>query len=95
MMGNQQYRIQYHPDVLKDDLPKLNKKEKQRIKKAIEQKLTVDPLLFGAPLRKSLQGYRKLRVGDYRIIFKIQKTQVFVLTIKHRRFVYQNTEKRM
>ncbi|MEW6096323.1 MAG: type II toxin-antitoxin system RelE/ParE family toxin, partial [bacterium] len=41
-----------------------------RIRKAIEQRLATDPVKYGEPLRRSLQGYRKLRVGDYRVIYK-------------------------
>jgi len=44
---------------------------KARIKKAIEQRLLVAPYEYGMPLRKSLKRYWKLRVGDYRVVYKI------------------------
>jgi len=42
------------------------------IKNATERRLMVDPIKYGDPLRKTLKGYRKLRLGDYRIVYKIE-----------------------
>ncbi|MBU1086509.1 MAG: type II toxin-antitoxin system RelE/ParE family toxin [Candidatus Omnitrophica bacterium] len=81
------YSIIYHPEV-KNDILGIPKNIKDRIKKAIENKLLADPIKYGEPLRRSLQGYRKLRVGNYRIIYKIEKNNIEVLKIGHRREVY-------
>jgi mRNA interferase RelE/StbE len=54
-----------------------------------------DPLSYSAPLRKSLKGYRKLRVGDHRVIFRLDKTMIKVLIIGHRKDVYESTPSRM
>ncbi len=53
-------------------------------------KLMVDPLRYGLPLRRGLKGLMKLRVGDYRVIYSIEKEIVTVQVIKigHRRHVY-------
>lgn len=40
----------------------LDDKMKQRIKKAIEKRLLVEPNRYGRPLRKTLKGYWRLRV---------------------------------
>jgi mRNA interferase RelE/StbE len=47
---------------------------------------------FGLPLRRNLKGLMKLRVGDYRIIYSIEKQTVTVHVIKigHRREVYED-----
>ena len=71
------FTIIYTDSVVKKDIPNLDKKTKQIIKTAIEYKLTTHPEIFGKPLRKSLVGYRKLRVGAYRVIFEISKTSLF------------------
>lgn len=65
---------------------------KKIIRKAIEDKLMVDPLKFGLPLRRNLAGLFKLRVGNYRIIYQIKKTEVIVLVVAvgHRRMVYED-----
>lgn len=56
-----------------------------RIHTAIETKLAVDPERFGKPLRHALRGLRALRVGDWRIIFKIEPNNIIVvLSVRHR-----------
>lgn len=82
------FKVLYHPDVKKIDLPLLNKNIKIRIKKAIEERLITEPTKYGKPLRKSLKRYWKLRVGDYRVIYKIENNEVFILGIIHRDEVY-------
>jgi len=88
------FTVLYHPLVLKNDLPKIGSAHRARLKKVIEEKLLADPALFGIPLRQSLKGHRKLRVGDYRIVFSIEKQTVFVLAILHRSIVYQMASNR-
>ncbi len=84
------FEINYHPDVVKKDLPKIVHSAKQRIRKAIDVKLTNAPEEFGEPLRRTLKGYWKLRVGDYRVIYKISKAAILILRIGHRRDVYKS-----
>jgi mRNA interferase RelE/StbE len=81
--------IEYHKSVAQKDIPKLSREVKNRIKKDIERKLTTHPEVFGKPLRKSLKGYRKLRSGDYRIVFRIEKNTVKIILIEHRSVVYK------
>ena len=49
---------------------------KNRIRNAIEHRLATEPHQYGEPLRKTLRGYWKLRIGDYRIVFKIAGDEV-------------------
>ncbi len=88
------FEIIYHETVVAVDIPHLAKEWRGKIRNAIEEKLTTSPDFFGKPLRRSLKGYRKLRVGDYRVIFRIQGTKVFVFAILHRSVVYRELEKR-
>ena len=67
--------------------------DKKRFQKAIEDKLTIDPLTFGKPLRKSLLGCRSLRVGNYRIIYRMQKNTVEILAFGHRSTIYEDADK--
>jgi len=85
---NSVFEITYHPDV-RQDLVRIAKQEKNRIRHAIETKLTLSPQEFGEPLRRSLKGYWKLRVGDYRVIYKIRNRTVVILRIGHRREIYR------
>lgn len=82
------YKLIYHPDILKYDLPKIPKNIKESIRKAIEERLLNDPIHYGWPLRQSLKGHRKLRVGDYRVIYRISGNEIIILKIGHRKEVY-------
>lgn len=89
------FEIQYHEFVFREDIPKLSKTMKERIRCVIEEKLAMHPEIFGKPLRRSLKGYRKLRVGDYRIIFCIDGKIVKIFIIQHRSVVYGMSSKRI
>lgn len=84
------YKIEYVESV-RDDLKTISKGDKEQIKKAIEKKLATNPIEFGKPLQYSLKGLRRLRVGNYRIIFKIEEDEQRVLIVKigHRKEVYE------
>jgi len=89
------FELRYHPDVKSIDIPLLDAKLRTRIKNAIERRLTTAPHLSGEPLRKTLRGYWKLRVGDYRVVFKIMDGEVWILGIIHRKRVYEAIKKRL
>ena len=84
------WEIVYKQSV-KKDLKNIPKKIKSLIKRTIEEKLKVDPLYFGTPLKQNLKGLMKVRVGNYRIIYSIKKNTVtvFVIKIGHRKGVYK------
>ncbi len=83
------YKIIYHTKVVKDDISKLDQKTKDRIKKSIESKLLEHPELYSNHLKNTLSNYRKLRVGDYRVIFKIVQKKIKILIIGHRKDIYK------
>ena len=84
------YRIEYLASVVDEDIPALTKSARKQIKDAIEQKLTSHPIEFGKPLRYSLKGARRLRVGSWRVIYKIESPGVvLVVKIGHRREIYE------
>jgi mRNA interferase RelE/StbE len=88
------YTLRYHPAV-RDDLPRISVDARRRIARMIELRLGTDPARFGAPLSGSLRGYWKLRVGDYRVVFKVAETDVWILAIVHRRDVYERAMRRL
>ena len=79
------YTLVYHPDVRSEDLPKISRNLRERIAHAIEARL-------GTELQ--LKGYWKLRVGDYRVVFKMAGLEVRIYGIIHRREVYERIGKR-
>lgn len=82
------YNIVYKERVRKD-LVRLDKTEARRILDKIEKDLPSRadqcPLLKG-----DFAGLRKLRVGNYRVVFAILGDDVLALRIAHRREVYDN-----
>ena len=84
------WKIIYKQSV-KKDLKKIPKTIKPLIQKTIEERLQVDPIRYGTPLKQNLKGLMKLRVRDYRIIYSIKRKTVLVFVIKigHRREVYK------
>jgi mRNA interferase RelE/StbE len=85
------YRLEYLESVVREDIPKLSKDVRLRIRRAIEEKLTTHPIEFGKPLRYSLKGARRLRVQDCRVIYTIEPPDVvLVVKIGHRKEVYES-----
>jgi len=89
------FELRYHPDVRDVDIPKLNETLKKRIKRAIEERLSISPHQYGEPLRKTLKGYWKLRVGDYRVVYKVEGNEVWIFAIINRKDVYTKAIKRI
>jgi mRNA interferase RelE/StbE len=90
-----EYVLVYHPDVSKDDLRNIPRNIKERIRKAVEARLASNPVHYGEPLRDSLKGHRKLRVGDWRVIYRIEDRRVIVLKIGNRKEVYREVFRRV
>lgn len=88
------FEIRYHPEVKTVDLPRIDARLKKRLQNAIETRLVTAPHQYGSPLRKTLKGYWKLRVGDYRVVYKIVENEVWILAVIHRKKVYELLEKR-
>jgi mRNA interferase RelE/StbE len=88
--GNEIFQIEYLDSVVEEDIPALPKTIRERIKRGIETRLSMDPVGLGKPLRYSFKGHRRIRVGNYRIIYRvdIDTKIVTVVLIKHRKDVY-------
>ncbi len=84
------YIIEYAIDI-EEKLKEFPKPIREMIKKAIEKKLTTNPVAFGKPLQYSMKGYRRLRVAEYRVIYKIieDKVLVIIIDIDHRKDIYE------
>lgn len=83
------YALVYHPLVASDDIPAIPRNLQRRLARAIEARLTTAPKRYGEPLRGPFHGYWKLRVGDYRVVYRIVRQEVWILTILHRKRVYE------
>lgn len=89
------YLLRYHPAVAEEDVPGIPRNLQARVARALESRLTTAPWQYGVPLRGSLKGYWKLRAGDYRVVFKVVAREVWILTILHRKRVYEKAASRI
>ena len=76
------WKIKIHKLVVDEDFKKIDAKDKSTIIKTIYKKLSVSPREYGTPLKYQLKGYWKLRIADYRAIYRIENKQIFVFVLK-------------
>ena len=76
------WQIKFHPLVLEEDLKSIDPSQQKLILKAIQKKLSTDPAVFGKPLRGEFAHYWRLRVADYRVVYRMIKEEIVVLIIK-------------
>jgi mRNA interferase RelE/StbE len=90
--GNKIFQIEYLESVVDKDILALPKTMRIRIKNAIETRLAIDPIGLGKPLRYSFVGHRRIRVGDYRVVYRVDMNKhiIIVVLIKHRKDVYED-----
>jgi len=88
------FGVVYHPQVT-DDLSSINRNIQVRIENAISSRLIQAPQSYGKPLAATLSGYWKMRVGDYRVIYKVVRNEIWILGIINRRDVYREILKRL
>ena len=93
------WEVLFHPLVVKEDLPAIDTASRKQILKSIQKKLTTNPEDFGSPLRGKLQGYWKLRLANYCVVYTIKKSKLYIKVIKvgaRKDFeVYEETLKRV
>ena len=85
--------------VFSEDFRRIDHKDQQRIIRAIRQKLVIDPEGYGSPLKGPFKGFWKLRVGEFRVVYSIDKgkVEVYVIAAGFRRNeeVYREAAKRL
>ena len=69
-----------------NELEKLEPIIARRIVKKVKQ-LENDPYSMNIKKLKGQEGFR-LRIGDYRVIFYIEKNDIFILKVGHRKNIY-------
>ncbi len=89
--GNNAFVVSYLETIVQKDIPALPKTMRTRIKNAIETRLSIDPIGLGKPLRYSSIGHRRIRAGDYHIVYRIDMNvhKVIIVLINHRKDVYE------
>lgn len=89
------YSLTLHPLVTARDIPRLDTFWRQTVRDAIREKLRTSPEIYGKSLRHTLKGCRTLRVGDYRVVFRIDRRVVRIIAIIHRSEGYKGLERRL
>jgi mRNA interferase RelE/StbE len=81
-------------DRARRELRKLDVQIQREILRYLRERVagSSDPRQFGKPLRMNLAGLWRYRVGDYRLICRLEENRlvVLVLQIGHRRKVYED-----
>lgn len=69
----------------------MSKRDRTRLVAAIDR-LAETPYL-GAALKGDLRGLRRMRVGDYRVMYEVRDVELIVLVVRvaHRRDAYRRT----
>ena len=85
--SGKKWRVVFN-SLVYSDLENIDKHSALKIKDIIKERLYESPDLYGLPLRKSLKGYRKLRIGDYRVVYFTSGDTVLIEGIGHRKNIY-------
>lgn len=83
------FEVLYRSKVVREDIPSLNRGMKKRVKTAIANRLTKAPQDYGKPLRGELKFSWSLRVGDYRVVYRLEQKRVKIIQIAHRKDAYE------
>ena len=83
------WEISFTPKA-KKELAKLGKPAGKKIAAFLREKVALDPKASGGQLKGHLKEFWRWRVGEYRILGRIEEDKVLVLVIHvgHRRNVY-------
>lgn len=73
------WSVRFHHDV-EQDLRQLGDAEARRVLKVIRERIAEgEPDKIGKPLRGALAGYRRIRTGDVRIVYRINGTEIILI----------------
>ena len=86
------WRIEFVPAAAKE-LKKLGTAEAARIIATLEDRIALldDPRTLGSALTGDLGGLWRWRIGDYRVVARIEDERIMILVVRigHRREVYR------
>ena len=86
------WKVKFLPSATKQ-FEKLDKSVCRMINTYIQNRLATpeNPRRFGKSLTDNLKGFWRYRIGDYRLVCKIEDEQVLILVVRvdHRKDVYE------
>lgn len=89
------YTVEALEPVRDIDLPRLDAEPRRRIRRKLEQ-IRADPHGYGKPLGRGLAGLYKVRVGKYRIVYRVREAErlILLIAIAHREEIYERVRQR-
>ena len=83
------WKIEFTP-VAEKELARLGKEEARRITRFLWERVAPDPKATGGQLKGNLREFWRWRLGDYRILAKIEDDRLLVLVVQigHRKTIY-------
>ncbi|GAC1387439.1 MAG: type II toxin-antitoxin system RelE/ParE family toxin [Candidatus Saccharimonadales bacterium] len=83
------YTLVYKRTAVKS-IQKLSPQIRKRLKLKLEYFVALDdPLAFAKALTKPADAQYRFRVGNYRVLFDIEKSNIVILLVQHRKDVYR------
>jgi mRNA interferase RelE/StbE len=83
------WQISFTPKATKE-LAKLNASEARKILKFLKERVAPNPAALGGQLKGSLREFWRWRLGDYRILGKLENDKLLLVVVQvgHRRKIY-------
>lgn len=81
------YKLLYTKSAA-NDIKKLDSITKKRLKIKLET-FSKNPFLYAKKLTDHALGMYRFRIGNYRVIFDIEKNIIIILRVRHRRDIYK------
>jgi len=81
------YKLVYTQRALRD-IRKLDQSTKKRIGRRL-LRYEEDPLKYAEKLIDSRLGTYRFRIGDYRVVFDLEGSEIVVLRVGHRKEIYR------
>jgi len=84
------YRVLWHEHAL-NDLKEFDRQTAGKIVSRVKSYLSQDPEKLGKPLKGVLKGLYRYRIGDYRIMYSIDRgeNQISILYVGRRKDIYR------
>jgi mRNA interferase RelE/StbE len=75
------WRISFTPQAEKD-LSRIDSQNAPRINRYLRDRVAPNPRAVGGPLKGRLREFWRYRVGDYRVLARIEDEQLLVLVVQ-------------
>jgi mRNA interferase RelE/StbE len=81
------------PPTVRDLIRHLHPDIKRKVRAALADILN-DPTC-GKPLKRELKGYRSLRIGRFRVVYRPDEDGAEIVAVGPRRIIYEETARRL